>query len=160
MRKANGYLDSTLMYGSNPTFRSDGERKISRFLDGNSISHRYESALLVDSVRGKQRIWYPDFYLPEFKTYIEYYGMAGNCDYATCLETKRSVYKKMGLDVIPVYPWMLKENWQGYIMRELKRTSKRNYTKIMSKPYWVNNGRQFTQRGSGNGYWRGRLKSY
>jgi hypothetical protein len=160
MRESNGYLDSKVAYAYNPTFRSDGERKISRFLDTNSISYRYESPVLVDSVRGKRRIWYPDFYLPEFKTYIEYYGMAGNRDYAPCLETKRSVYQKMGLDVIPIYPWMINENWQGYIMRELKRTSKRNYAKIMSKPYWVNNGRQFYQRRLSNGYRRRHFRSY
>ena len=59
-------------------FKSEGERRVAYFLDTNSIKYIYEPGVLVNSVQEKPRIWYPDFYLPEFGTYIEYYGLPEN----------------------------------------------------------------------------------
>ena len=117
-------------------FKSEGEQKIAYFLENSSIRYQYESAVLINSDKNKPRIWYPDFYLPEFKTYIEYYGLVGNHSYDTGVKAKESAYLKMGLDVIPVYPWMFKENWQKYIMKELKNVTAQRYRKLMNKPYW------------------------
>jgi hypothetical protein len=119
-----------------PKFKSEGERRIAYFLDNNSIKYLYEPGVLVNSVGEKPRIWYPDFYLPEFGTYIEYYGLAGRQNYGRGLKTKKSVYSKMGLDVISVYPWMFAENWQKYVMRELERSTIRRYKHLTAKPYW------------------------
>ncbi len=83
---------------------------------------------------------YPDFHLPEFGAYIEYFGMAGNPEYDKGIKTKEAMYSKMGLDMIPVYPWMFAENWQGYIMRELKNVTVQRYRKLMNKPYWSKTG--------------------
>jgi len=118
-----------------PILKSDGERRIAYFLDSNSIKYHYEPGVLVNLSGNKQRIWYPDFYLPEFKTYIEYYGLAGNQNYDLGIKTKKTVYLKMGMDVIPVYPWMLNKNWQGYVMKELKTATTRRYRNIMAKTY-------------------------
>jgi hypothetical protein len=132
----NHNLEEMLNGRSKRIFKSQGERRIAHFLEDNSINYQYEPSLLVKSAGGKPRIWYPDFYLPECKTYIEYYGMAGNLNYNLGIKTKETAYSKMGLDVISVYPWMFAENWKGYIMRELKRSSARQYKNLMSKPYW------------------------
>ena len=94
--------------------------------------------VLVNSPYDKPRLWYPDFYLPEFGSYIEYYGLAGRENYDRGIKTKQSVYSRMGLSVIPVYPWTFAENWQDYIMRELRQTVIRRYDDLMSKPYWSN----------------------
>ena len=152
MRESNWYQDDRDTCVPKPTFRSEGEKKISGFLDRNSISYRYEAGLLVESVCGKPRIWYPDFYLPEFKTYIEYYGMAGNRNYDLGITTKKSVYNKMGIDIISVYPWMFKENWQGYIMRALRFNSQGRYRQLMAKPYWSQNRYSGFRSWNGNGY--------
>ena len=117
-------------------FRSEGEQKIATYLEDNSTKYQYESSLLINSNNGKPRIWYPDFYLPEFKTYIEYYGLAGQQNYQKGIQRKESAYSKMGLDVISVYPWMFTEDWKTYIMKELKKSSVRQYRNLMSKPYW------------------------
>ena len=84
----------------------------------------------------KPRIWYPDFYLPEFGTYIEYYGLAGQQNYDQGLKAKQSAYSKMGFEVISVFPWMIKQNWQKYIMKELERNTVRRYKNLTAKPYW------------------------
>jgi len=125
-----------------PALKSEGESKIARFLEENSIKYHYEPGLLVYYPRDKPRIWYPDFYLPEFGTYIEYFGLSGKQQYDQGIRVKESIYSKMGLSVIPVYPWTFAENWEGYIMNELKRKTVDSFNNLMSKPYWK-------QRGSG-----------
>jgi len=119
-----------------PDFKSGGERRIAYFLDSNLIKYRYEPSILVNSDNHRPRIWYPDFYLPEFGTYIEYYGLAGQKNYDQGIKLKETVYSKMGMEVIPVYPWMFAESWQDYIMKELKRSAIRKYKKIEAKPHW------------------------
>ena len=125
-----------------PALKSEGESKIARFLEENSIKYHYEPGVLVYHPRDKPRIWYPDFYLPEFGTYIEYFGLSGKQQYDQGIRVKESIYSKMGLSVIPVYPWTFAENWEGYIMNELKRKTVDSFNNLMSKPYWK-------QRGSG-----------
>jgi len=129
-------LDDIIMGSERPQFKSEGERRIAYFLDNNSIRYQYESGLLVNAAEEKPRIWYPDFYLPEFGSYIEYYGLAGRKNYDRGIKTKGQIYSKMGLNVIPVYPWMFAENWQDYIMKELKRSTIRKYRNLKAKPYW------------------------
>jgi len=122
-----------------PNFKSQGERRIAYFLEDNLIRYQYEPSLLVKSSDKKQRIWYPDFYLPEFGTYIEYFGLAGGEDYDQGIRTKKEVYSAMGLDVIPLYPWNFYEDWQQYIMKEVEKITIRRYRNLMAKPYWSQN---------------------
>ena len=68
-------------------FKSKGERRIAYFLDTNSIKYIYEPGVLINSAQEKPRIWYPDFYLPEFGTYVEYYGLVGNKNYVKGIKT-------------------------------------------------------------------------
>lgn len=117
-------------------FKSEGERRIASFLEKNAIRYQYETGVLVNSEGEKPRIWYPDFYLPEFGVYIEYFGLVGRENYDRGIERKESTYRKMGLSVIPVYPWTFDQNWQGYIMREVQETTIRRYRNLMAKPYW------------------------
>jgi hypothetical protein len=58
-------------YGSRPVlnanlpYRSKPELQIARLLEQNSIAYKYEHPMAVVD-RGKTKIWYPDFYLPEY----------------------------------------------------------------------------------------------
>jgi len=117
-------------------FKSEGERKIAYFLDDNSIRYQYEPGVLVQTPYEKARIWYPDFHLPEFATYIEYFGMTGKKSYDEGTKMKLSTYEQMGMDVIPVYPWTFSNDWQKYIMNELEKSTLRRYNNLKSKPYW------------------------
>lgn len=133
---SNEYLEGRLSYAANPKFKSNGERKIAYFLESNHFKYQYERPVLVNAKQDKPRIWYPDFYLPGFGSYIEYYGMVGKKSYDRGVKTKEIVYSKSGLHVIPVYPWMFNDNWQRYIMKELKTSSRRQYRNFMNKKYW------------------------
>ena len=132
-------LENIVGSKNRPEFKSEGERRIAYFLDDNSIKYQYEPGLLVSPVYDKPRIWYPDFYLPEFGAYIEYYGLKGKGSYDSGIKTKEKVYLKMGLAVIPMYPWTFGENWQGYIMEKLEQITSRRYRDLMKKPYWSQN---------------------
>ncbi len=145
-------LENLLHGKTDPKLKSEGERRIAYFLEENSIRYQYEAGVLVNSIEKKPRIWYPDFYLPEFGTYIEYYGLKGQRSYDRGIKRKETTYAKMGLDVIPVYPWSFAENWQGYIMKELKQHVTRRYKNLMSKPYW--------SQKSNAGYHRGFTRRY
>ena len=153
-------LENRLGNRGEETFKSEGERKIAYFLDRNDIAYQYEPAVLVHADQGKTRIWYPDFYLGEFKAYIEYFGMVGDRSYDRGVMVKQSVYQQAGLDVISIYPWMLKENWQGYIMGELEKTTLRRYRGLMAKPYWSRRNQPLRQSRSTPGYGGRKMKGY
>ena len=142
-------------------FKSEGERRIGYFLDDNSIRYQYEPGILVNTSYDKTRIWYPDFHLPEFASYIEYFGMVGKESYNDGIKTKLSTYKQMGIDVIPVYPWTFNGDWHRYIMDSLESTTLRRYNNLKSKKYWSRE--QFiphTRRDERFGYVRGPRKPY
>jgi len=131
----NWELEDRINDGIRPKFKSSGERRIAYFLEKNSIRYQYEPGILVNALGEKLRIWYPDFYLPEFGTYIEYYGMAGGKNYDRGIKAKQSLYSKMGMAVIPVYPWMFAKNWQKYVRKQLERSTLRRYKNLTAKFY-------------------------
>ncbi|SRR6056297_549862 len=150
-------LEDRIRGENKPGFKSEGERKIAKFLDKNSIQFQYEPAVMISKEYLKPRIWYPDFYLLEFKSYIEYYGLAGDKNYDRGIKHKQSVYSKTGMDVVSVYPWMFSEDWQGYIMRELERNTIQRYRNLMSKPYWAKqNKTSYTKNFGPRSYFRKR----
>ena len=124
MYGANQNLEFKIKNKTATTYRSSGERKIAYFFDNNSIKYQYEPAVLVNTKNHRSRIWYPDFYLPEFKTYLEYFGLAGQPGYDDGIKKKLTTYSKMGLDVISLYPKMFNKDWRGYIMKELHTGSR------------------------------------
>jgi len=142
-------------------FKSEGERKIAYFLDDNSIRYQYEPGVLVNTSYDKARIWYPDFHLPEFASYIEYFGLVGNKSYDEGIKTKLSTYRQMGLEVIPVYPWTFSNDWQKYIMDELEKTTLNRYNTLKSKKYWhQQKASSYPKAESRSGYGRGLGKRY
>jgi len=153
-------LEEKLSTGGSNRFKSEGERKIASFLDSNAIRYHYEQGVLVTSTDKKQRIWYPDFYLPEFGSYIEYFGLAGHADYDSGIKVKESTYAAMGLPVIALYPWTFADDWQGYIMKELQRTAFQRYRDIMAKPYWSNRGKTMQRYGKVHNYPSRRIRCY
>jgi len=132
----NQTLEHKLRDQGHPNLKSEGERRIADFLESNSIKYHYEPALLINSTYEKLRIWYPDFYLPEFGAYIEYFGLVGHQNYDEGIKTKETQYSKTGIAVIPVYPWTFAGNWQEYIMKELEQITLGRYESLMAKPYW------------------------
>ena len=108
--KPSADLESILRYTPPNAFKSAGEQRIADFLDRHGIKYIYEPPTAVTQ-HGKTRLWYPDFLLPEYGLYIEYYGRTGDPDYDRGILEKTAAYKASGLEVIPIYPLHLAHAW-------------------------------------------------
>lgn len=128
-------LENRIQDSGANNFKSRGERNIAYFLEDNNIKYHYEQGVLVESGDQKLRIWYPDFYLPEFGMYIEYYGIVGDPDYDKGIKVKESAYSRMGLDVVPVYPDMFAKNWKKYLIDKIADRIQKQYEKLSSLPF-------------------------
>lgn len=138
-------LEKSLRVARSDRFKSEGERRLAELLDSYDIRYRYEQGVLVEDKK-KPKIWHPDFYLPEFGVYIEYFGLAGNQEYDLGIKRKKRIYSEMGLDVIPVYPWTFCDDWQGYVMDSLHGILNRRLDTLFGKQYTT------AQQGPANRY--------
>ena len=98
--------------------RSEGERRIAATLDKYGIPFLYEQKVIVND-NGRVRTLRPDFYLPEFNLYIEYYGRVGNQDYDIRTAKKQTAYAANNINVVSIYPWDLIQDWPNYLFERL-----------------------------------------
>lgn len=63
---------------NNETVKSYGEMDIANFLTQNGIQYIYEHPYKVDTRTSEYGQYNPDFYLPEYDIYIEYFGINKN----------------------------------------------------------------------------------
>jgi hypothetical protein len=79
--------------------QSDGERRIAEWLAANTIAYRYDARLrLIEGFQVR-----PDFYLPEYDVYIEYWGM-DTPRYKAGMHLKQDLYMHAGKKLISLYP--------------------------------------------------------
>ena len=79
--------------------QSDGERLICETLDAENIRYRYDERFrILDGYAIR-----PDFYLPEFDVYVEYWGM-DTADYKIGMLKKQQLYQQQGKRLISLYP--------------------------------------------------------
>jgi len=79
--------------------QSDGERLICETLNSENIKYRYDERFrILDGYAIR-----PDFYLPEFDVYIEYWGM-DTADYKIGMLKKQHLYQQQGKRLISLYP--------------------------------------------------------
>ncbi len=99
---------------------SYGEKQIARMLNQYGIRFFYEYPLAVID-RGKVRVNYPDFLLPDLGAIIEYAGMMDNPRYVAQLEHKKAVYREAGVGCVVVEPADLGGYWPGKITNALRQ---------------------------------------
>jgi len=79
--------------------QSDGERRICEVLEAEQVRYRYDERFrILDGYAIR-----PDFYLPEFDVYIEYWGM-DTADYKIGMLKKQQLYQQQGKRLISLYP--------------------------------------------------------
>ena len=79
--------------------QSDGEKRICEILNSEEILYRYDERFrILDGYAIR-----PDFYLPEFDLYIEYWGM-DTADYKIGMLKKQKLYQQQGKRLISLYP--------------------------------------------------------
>ncbi len=130
-------LDSVLNDKYYPTryiYKSEGERRIARMLEESRIDFVYEPGLLVTDA-GKQRIWYPDFLLPQYAVYLEYFGMENDPAYAARTRHKIEVYLENRIEVVPLYPGTLRGDYRGHVLDEVRRIQRARLADLESRVY-------------------------
>ena len=87
-------------------------------LEESRIDFVYEPGLLVTD-SGKQRIWYPDFLLPRYAVYLEYFGIENDPAYAARTAHKLEVYRENRIEVVPLYPGTLRGDYRRQVLDEV-----------------------------------------
>lgn len=92
-------LNKTIQARDGTIVQSKGERAICEWLSYNRIPYRYDERIKI--IQGYAIR--PDFYLPEFDLYIEYWGM-DTIDYKIGMLMKQKLYQQEGKKLISIYP--------------------------------------------------------
>ncbi len=92
-------LNKTIRAADGTVVQSEGERIIAEELKALGIVYRYDNRFRI--IKGYAIR--PDFYLPEYDLYIEYWGMEGNLDYQIGMLEKRKLYQQAGKKLVSLY---------------------------------------------------------
>lgn len=96
--------------------RSSSERRIANYLVLHGIKYKYEKTLRTFPIFG-HKISNPDFYLPTYKVYVEYWGFPDNRKYKEDMEWKLHQYEIHGVRVISLFYEDLKQIEKSFPLR-------------------------------------------
>ncbi len=118
---------------SNETVKSYGEMDIANFLTQNRIQYIYEHPYKIDTRTIEYNQYKPDFYLPEYDIYIEYFGidkngevpayfkgangMSASKKYQASMKWKRKIHTANNTTLIECYAY---EKFDGSLLGSLK----------------------------------------
>lgn len=119
---------------NNEQVKSYGEMDIANFLIQNGIQYIYEQPYEIDTRTSEYGQYRPDFYLPEYKIYIEYFGinregdvpsyfkssngMTASGTYRASMEWKRTTHRTNQTTMIECYAY---EKLEGTLLDDLKK---------------------------------------
>ena len=106
--------------------RSKGERVIADYFTRHNIVYQYEAdATSNDWFIFKSRISRPDFYLPKYNLFVEYWGMVDSFDrgtrdsYVRSMRWKMAQYHRNNIQFVSIYPSNL-SNLDYYFRRKFR----------------------------------------
>ena len=99
--------------------RSQGEEQIARLLSRTGTRYLYEHPVAVLD-QEKVRIWYPDFWLPDYGILIEYFGKTGDADYDAGTSRKMTAYQASGLTALGFGPQLFEGDWPGRVLDRIE----------------------------------------
>lgn len=118
---------------NNETVKSYGEMDIANFLAQNGIQYIYEHPYEIDTRTSEYGQYNPDFYLPEYDIYIEYFGVNKNGEvpsyfkgangmtatqtYQASMKWKRETHSANDTVLIECYAY---EKFDGVLLENLK----------------------------------------
>ena len=133
--------------------KSYGELDIANFLTQNGITYVYEQEYPIDTRTSEFGQYYPDFYLPDFNLYIEYFGinrqgevpsyfsgkngMSATQTYQEGIKWKRELHQKNGTRMIEVYAY---EKLEEQLLPKLEERLKKAgvvFTPMSPKDMWT-----------------------
>lgn len=106
--------------------KSYEELEISNFLRLKDINYIYESPYEHETSTSRYRQYQPDFYLPDYKIYIEHYGISkdgktapyiDNIKYLADIEWKRALHIQNNTKLIETYSY---EKSEGHLLSSLE----------------------------------------
>jgi len=89
----------TILAADRTVVQSKGERQIADWLSTHKIAYRYDDKFQI--IQGFAIR--PDFYLPQYDLYIEYWGM-DTIDYKIGMLLKQKLYQQEGKRLLSLYP--------------------------------------------------------
>ena len=117
----------------NEEVKSYGEMDIANFLAQNGIAYQYEQAYKIDTRTSEYGQYHPDFYLPEYDIYIEYFGinrkgevpsyfkgkqeMSATQAYQASMEWKRKIHEENHTTMVECYAY---EKLENILLEKLK----------------------------------------
>lgn len=126
--------------------KSYGELEIANYLFSNNIDYKYEQEYKYETINDEYQQYYPDFYLPEYDIYIEYFGIDENNKvapyfkdknglsasdaYNESIKWKRKLHKDNNTIMIETFYY---ENKQGKLISNLESKLKKYDVKISPK---------------------------
>ncbi|MGN1399150.1 MAG: UvrD-helicase domain-containing protein [Erysipelotrichaceae bacterium] len=135
------------------TVKSYGELDIANYLTQNGITYVYEKEYPIDTRTSEFGQYYPDFYLPDFDLYIEYFGInrQGNVPsyfsgknglsatqaYQEGIKWKRELHRQNGTNMIEVYSYEKLENQLLPNLKERLENAGVHFTPLSSKELWA-----------------------
>lgn len=118
---------------NNELVKSYGEMDIANFLSQNGIKYLYENPYKIDTRTDKYAQYTPDFYLPEYDIYIEYFGinksgevpsyfkgkngLTATQTYQKSMNWKREVHRVNNITLIECFAF---EKFEGTLLENLK----------------------------------------
>jgi hypothetical protein len=108
----------TLENKLNQQYRSQGERQVAQFLNQLRLPFQYEPDIYLKEGQ-KRYIWHPDFYLPEYRTIVEYLGVTGNQTYDEMAERKQRVYTANNYHFIGLRPADMTKDYKTHIAKSI-----------------------------------------
>lgn len=131
---------------NNETVKSYGEMDIANFLTQNGIQYIYEHPYKVDTRTSEYEQYNPDFYLPEYDIYIEYFGINKNGEvpsyfksvngmtatqsYQASMKWKRETHSTNDTILIECYAY---EKFDGVLLDNLKEKLSAKDVKLTPK---------------------------
>ena len=95
--------------------RSRAEQTIAEYFDSTGLRFQYEKEIETGIWIFTQKVSAPDFYLPDYDVYVEYWGMVNvdnNYDrnkYTRAMKYKMARYHDLGIKFISIYPDNIKK---------------------------------------------------
>ncbi len=108
------------------TVKSRSEKQIADYFRANRINYTYEAQAKTTSSAFRTGISQPDFYLPDYGVYVEFWGLidVGESEqrkkYREEMNWKTKQYVENGIKFISLYPWNL-EDLDGSFRTEFRK---------------------------------------
>jgi hypothetical protein len=108
--------------------KSIGEKRIADYFERNNIRYVYEKEARTSALIFSSKISNPDFYLPDYDVYVEYWGLVDADDnytrnrYVRNMKRKMAIYHQNHIKFISIYPRNL-QNLDWIFRKKFEKTT-------------------------------------